>query len=392
MDQWVGKTISHYRILEKIGQGGMGEVYLARDTSLDRQVALKFLSREMQADETARHRFLREAKSAAAIDHPFVCNIFEIGEVDGKSFLALEYVEGLTLSDKLAAGQLPLEEAIKTATEIAEALEEAHKRGIIHRDLKPSNIMLTSDGHVKVMDFGLAKRVGSEEAPNQEVKLTSVTKLGSTLTSLTQHGSIQGTVPYMSPEQLEGKEVDARSDIFSLGIILYEMSTGRRPFQGDTQITLIASILRDAPHSIVEFGEDLPERLDTIIKCCMEKDPIQRYRSVVDLRNDLAKLKSEIDTEQLMARVLSKKPKNWLASKRSTSLLVAVVAPWGPSGFGPTGGTSSRLPAWFLRQQNITGCPALQQSQRRRHTELAPDRADGSVGDCSFAIAKHQSS
>ncbi len=346
MDQWVGKTISPYRILEKIGQGGMGEVYLARDTSLDRQVALKFLSREMQADETARHRFLREAKSAAAIDHPFVCNIFEIGEVDGKSFLALEYVEGLTLSDKLAAGQLPLEEAIKTATEIAEALEEAHKRGIIHRDLKPSNIMLTSDGHVKVMDFGLAKRVGSEEAPNQEVKLTSVTKLGSTLTSLTQHGSIQGTVPYMSPEQLEGKEVDARSDIFSLGIILYEMSTGRRPFQGDTQITLIASILRDAPHSIVEFGEDLPERLDTIIKCCMEKDPIQRYRSVVDLRNDLAKLKSEIDTEQLMARVLSKKPKNWLASKRSTSLLVAVVAPWGPSGFGPTGGTSSRLPAW----------------------------------------------
>ncbi|MDA2928026.1 serine/threonine protein kinase, partial [Acidobacteria bacterium AH-259-G07] len=205
----IGQTISHYKILEKIGQGGMGEVFLAEDTSLDRKVALKFLPDFMQEDPTARKRFLREAKSAAALDHPYICHIHEIGEADGKNFIAMEYVEGQTLKDKLAIGSLPLKEALNTAAEIAEALETAHEKNIVHRDLKPSNIMLTPKGHVKVMDFGLAKRlVPAEGVGSQAETLTA---------SLTKTGATLGTLAYMSPEQLRGEEVDTRSDIFSFG-------------------------------------------------------------------------------------------------------------------------------------------------------------------------------
>jgi len=214
----VGKTVSHYRILEKIGQGGMGEVYLAQDTTLDRKVALKFLPEELEQDPTTRKRFLREAKSAAALDHPYVCQIHEVGEVEGKSFISMEYVQGTTLKEKLTEGPLPINEALEKAAEIAEALEEAHKQGIVHRDLKPANIMLTLQGHVKVMDFGLAKQVTPVEGQEQEIT-----------TALTQQGSTLGTVPYMSPEQVRGQEVDTRSDIFSFGVVLYEMLTGVNP-------------------------------------------------------------------------------------------------------------------------------------------------------------------
>ena len=183
----VGETISHYKVLEKIGQGGMGEVYLAQDTTLDRKVALKFLPEDLQQDSTALKRFLREAKSAAALDHPYICHIHEVGEVEGKSFISMEYVQGGTLQDKLVNGPLPLKDALGKATEVAEALEEAHKQGIVHRDLKPSNIMLTPQGHVKVMDFGLAKQVTPVEGQEQEIT-----------TALTKQGSTLGTVPYMS--------------------------------------------------------------------------------------------------------------------------------------------------------------------------------------------------
>ncbi len=210
----IGKTLSHYKIIEKLGQGGMGEVYLAEDSRLDRKVALKFLSEELEQDSTAKKRFLREAKSAAALDHPYICHIHEVGEVEGKSFISMEYVQGETLQDKLTQGPLPLNDALEKATEVAEALEEAHKQGIVHRDLKPSNIMLTPQGHVKVMDFGLAKRVTPVEGQEQEIT-----------TALTKQGSTLGTVPYMSPEQVRGQEVDTRSDIFSFGVVLYEMLT-----------------------------------------------------------------------------------------------------------------------------------------------------------------------
>ncbi len=243
----VGTTISHYKVIEKIGQGGMGEVYLAQDTTLDRKVALKFLPEEMQQDSTARQRFLREAKSAAALDHPYICHIHEVGEVEGKSFISMEYVQGETLKDKLSQGPLPLKDALGKATEVAEALEEAHKQGIVHRDLKPSNIMLTPQGHVKVMDFGLAKQV--TPAQGQEEEIT---------TALTQRGSTLGTVPYMSPEQVRGQEVDTRSDIFSFGVVLYEMLTGVNPFKGDTPVDTSHAILGVTPPPLTRYTEDIP--------------------------------------------------------------------------------------------------------------------------------------
>ena len=199
----IGTTISHYKVLEKIGEGGMGEVFLAQDTSLDRKVALKFLPEELQQDSTARKRFLRDAKSAAALDHPFICHIHEVGEVEGQSFISMEYIQGTTLKEKLVEGPLPVKEALEKATEIAEALEAAHKQEIVHRDLKPSNIMLTPQGHVKVMDFGLAKRVTTAEGQEQDIT-----------TALTEQGATLGTIPYMSPEQIRGQEVDTRSGIF----------------------------------------------------------------------------------------------------------------------------------------------------------------------------------
>ena len=217
----IGQTISHYQILEKLGEGGMGEVYLAQDTGLlDRKVALKFPSAEMQKDEAAKKRFLREAKSAAALDHPYVCHIHEVGEDGDQSFIAMEYVAGQSLKDLLTKGPLEMQDALQKAVEIAEALEAAHEKGIIHRDLKPANIMLTPEGHVKVMDFGLAKRLVKGGDSDEETVSSTLTDTGATL----------GTLPYMSPEQVRGQDVDSRSDIFSFGVVPYEMLTGVHPF------------------------------------------------------------------------------------------------------------------------------------------------------------------
>ena len=218
----VGETVSHYRILERLGQGGMGEVFLAQDTTLDRKVALKFLPEELQQDPTARKRFLREAKSAAALDHPFICKIYEIGTAQDRTFIAMEYIQGVTLQEKLAEGPLSIEDVLEIAWEIADALEGAHRGGIVHRDLKPSNVMLIPEGHVKVMDFGLAKRVVPE---GEEEDVSTV---------LTQEGAAVGTVPYMSPEQVRGQSLDTRSDFFTLGVVLYEMVTGVHPFKKDS--------------------------------------------------------------------------------------------------------------------------------------------------------------
>ena len=278
----VGTTISHYKVLEKIGQGGMGEVYLAQDTTLDRKVALKFLTEEMQQDSTARKRFLREAKSAAALDHPYICPIHEVGEVEGKPFIAMEYVQGETLKDKLAKGPLPLNDALEKATEVAEALEEAHKQGIVHRDLKPSNIMLPPQGHVKVMDFGLAKRVTPAEGQEQEIT-----------TALTKQGSTLGTVPYMSPEQVRGQVVDTRSDIFSFGVVLYEMLTGVNPFKGDTSVDTSHAILGETPPPLTRYTEDIPVLLQHTIRKMLAKEPDQRYQVVHDVKTNLGVLIEE---------------------------------------------------------------------------------------------------
>ncbi len=272
----VGKTISHYKVLEKIGQGGMGEVFLAQDTTLDRKVALKFLPEELQQDSTARKRFLREAKSAAALDHPFICHIHEVGEVEGKSFIAMEYIQGTTLREKLTEGPLPVRKALETAGEMAEALEAAHKQKIVHRDLKPSNIMLTPEGHVKVMDFGLAKRVTPVEGQEQEIT-----------TALTKQGSTLGTVPYMSPEQVRGQEVDTRSDIFSFGVVLYEMLTGVNPFKGDTSADTSHAILGETPSPLTRYTEDIPVLLQHIVERCLSKDPENRWQTARDVMEEL---------------------------------------------------------------------------------------------------------
>jgi len=278
----IGKTLSHYKVLEKIGQGGMGEVYLAQDTTLDRKVALKFLTEEMQQDSTARKRFLREAKSAAALDHPFICHIHEVGEAEGKSFISMEYVQGETLKDKLAKGPLPLNDALEKATEIIEALEAAHNRKIVHRDLKPSNIMLTPEGHVKVMDFGLAKRVAPAEGQEEEVT-----------TALTREGQTLGTVPYMSPEQIRGQEVDTRSDIFSFGVVLFEMLAGVNPFAKGSLMDTATAILTETVPPLTRYTDDLPVLLQHTVKKMLAKEPNERYQSVHEVGTQISQLLAE---------------------------------------------------------------------------------------------------
>jgi serine/threonine-protein kinase len=260
----------------------MGEVYLAQDTTLDRKVALKFLPEELQQDSTARKRFLREAKSAAALDHPYICHIHEVGEAEGKSFISMEYVQGETLKDKLAKGPLLLKDALEKATEVAEALEEAHKQGIVHRDVKPANIMFTPQGHVKVMDFGLAKQITPVEGQEQEIT-----------TALTKQGSTLGTVPYMSPEQVRGQAVDTRSDIFSFGVVLYEMLTGVNPFKGDTSADTSHAILGETPPPLTRYTEDIPLLLQHTIKKMLAKEADRRYQLIHDVRTNLGELIEE---------------------------------------------------------------------------------------------------
>ena len=280
----VGQQIGSYKILSLLGTGGMGEVYLAQDASLDRKVALKFLPDFMQQDPLAEKRFLREAKSAAALDHPFICKIYEVGEADGKNFISMEYVQGKTLTDKLTEGPLALKDALEKAREIAEALEAAHKHNIVHRDLKPSNLMLTPEGHVKVMDFGLAKRL---------VPAAGVGRQSETLTaSLTETGTTLGTPAYMSPEQLRGEAVDTRSDVFSFGVVLYEAITGVHPFRQTQQMETASAILRDDPSPLSEYVGELPEGLEQTVEKMLAKEPEQRYESAREVRVDLELLRS----------------------------------------------------------------------------------------------------
>jgi serine/threonine protein kinase len=245
-----GDKVKHYEILDQIGKGGMGEVYSAQDTSLDRKVAIKFLPEEMQKDAKARVRLVREAKAAASLDHPFICKIFETGEFEGKAYIVMEYIEGIDLREKLDEGTLSMRDALQMALEIAEALEEAHEKGIIHRDLKPANIMITPRGHVKVMDFGLAKHFLTEGEGDISQTMTQE--------SLTEHGAIVGTLAYMSPEQARGESVDVRSDIFSLGIILYEMTTGRHPFSKSNPLETLTSYqnIKELIDAIHKFQKD----------------------------------------------------------------------------------------------------------------------------------------
>ena len=281
-----GDKVKHYEIIKLLGKGGMGEVYLARDSVLDRKVALKFLPDELEGNSRTRDRFLREAKSAAALDHPFICKIYETGESDGKAFISMEYIEGKTLKDRMDQEPLPFKDIIRVTLEIAEALENAHKVGIVHRDLKPVNIMISPQGHTKVMDFGLAKRVipggGSAE-------------LSRTLTqaSLTERGAIAGTIAYMSPEQARGENFDTRSDIFSLGIILYEMLSGNHPFAKPSPIETVTSILRDVVPPAHITPKSVNPVLNPILRKALAKKLEDRYQNITDFANDLRKAQTE---------------------------------------------------------------------------------------------------
>ncbi|MCZ6484311.1 MAG: protein kinase, partial [Acidobacteria bacterium] len=277
----IGKTISHYRVLEKLGQGGMGEVFLAQDKKLGRKVALKFLTEKVQQNSAIQKRFVREAKSAAAIDHPYICKIFETQEIEGQTFIAMEYVEGQTLSAKLAPGPLSLKEALRIAIETAEAFEEIHKNRFVHRDLKPSNIMLAKQGHIKVMDFGLARQFLTEE---------DLSSSEDTPSDLSPHSSIVGTVAYMSPEQFHRQKVDSQADIFSFGIVLYEMIAGAHPFQKSNVYETVSSILHDRPSPLARYRDSIPELLQHTISKMLVKEPDQRYQSVHEVRTNLVQL------------------------------------------------------------------------------------------------------
>jgi two-component system LytT family response regulator len=272
--------VAHYRLASKLGEGGMGTVFLAHDTRLDRPVALKILSKEFAQDPERLQRFLQEAKLASALSHPNVAYIYEIGEADGTWFLAMEYVEGTPLSARVAEGPLSARQIIQIGIEAADALDSAHAKGIIHRDIKPANLMLTPRGHVKILDFGLAK-IESAKRPSEETQLMTTT------------GLVLGTVQYMSPEQALGREVDARTDIFSLGVALYEMATGRLPFAGGNAPETMARILHSQPDAIARFNYDLPVELELAIRKCLEKDRERRYQSARDLVIDLKNLERD---------------------------------------------------------------------------------------------------
>ncbi len=279
----IGCTISHYRIIDKIGAGGMGEVYRAKDTKLGRDVALKVLPAEMARDPERLARFQLEARAVAALNHPHIVTIHSVEEADGIHFLTMELVEGRSLDRIIPEGGMPIEQILDVATAIAEALAAAHEKGIVHRDLKPANVMVTDEGRIKVLDFGLAKesRAGG---PND-----------STLTSagLTALGVVMGTPAYMSPEQIAARPTDHRTDIFSLGIVLYEVATGQRPFQGRSSAELASAILRDTPRPVGELRTELPQRLVRVIQRCLEKNAANRYPSARDLRNELRSATAE---------------------------------------------------------------------------------------------------
>ncbi|MBN2318513.1 MAG: serine/threonine-protein kinase [Acidobacteria bacterium] len=318
----IGKTLEHYEIVKKIGSGGMGEVYKAKDLHLSRFVALKILPAEKVADPDRKRRFVQEAKAASALNHPNIVHIYDVSSDAGVDFIAMEFVEGKTLDEQIGRRGLPLKDTLKYAVQIADALAKAHSAGIVHRDLKPSNIMVNEDGTVKILDFGLAKL--TETAAAGEFTATATMEAGEK--PVTEKGVIVGTVAYLSPEQAEGKEIDSRSDIFSFGSVLYEMITGSRAFQGDSKISTISAVLNKEP---APLSPDIPHDLEKAILRCLRKDPARRWQTMSDLKVALEDLKEESDSGRLSAATPAapeRRRRTWLIAAAVLVLFAAGAA------------------------------------------------------------------